>query len=281
MAQVLAFNADKLVLVQSVSSSKKTFAMRRGAIDGISVGQTSLFSGESSSFKARCITVTRHYSQWQVSNRLVNVPFTRGQMVTYSNSIENMWNYLPKLFKDPKTRPFRKKEAWILSGSYSYALSETVSQVNADAMDSRTGLQLSVKYGRTFTPRFEWLAGLRFDRDVGLVKGSDINVVNLRYLGTFGVNYYLTKNIYAPYRFYTGLEVAYGRSQTNIADSTSTGTSSVLPQAKLGFVSKVNVKYSLIGELAVESINQSESFLDDNIQKTTITNTKMTLGIKF
>jgi hypothetical protein len=276
-----ALSEDRLVIVQSVSRSGQTFAIRRGAIDGIAPGQESLFTNKSMSFKAKSIEANRHYSVWKVSDPRISVPFDKGEMITFTNSLENMWSYLPTLFKNPEKKTFVQKQAWQLSSTYSYGLNETTSDVASDSTSSRAGLQFAAAYTKHFSATWEWQLGFRFDRDRSIIKETEINVISQRYLVTAGIIYYFDSAAYKSTHFYAGLDVALGLSATTIDDATSTGNSYILPVAKVGFLNHVSVDYSLFIEAGFEAISQTEKFIDEESQKTNITNTKVTFGIKF
>ena len=278
---IFGLSEDRLVIVQSVSSSGQTFAIRRGAIDGIAPGQESLFTNKSMSFKAKSIESNRHYSVWKVSDPRINVPFDKGEMITFTNSLENMWSYLPELFKNPEKKTFTQKQAWQLSSTYSYGLNETTSDVASDSTSSRAGFQFSAAYTKHFLAMWEWQLGVRYDRDRSIINETEINVISQRYLLTAGLIYYFDSAAYKSTHFYAGLDVAFGLSSTNVDESTSTGTAYILPVAKVGFLNHISVDYSLFVEAGFEAVSQTEQFIDEDTQKTNITNTKVTFGIKF
>lgn len=280
-SSLFALSEDRLVIVQSVARSGQTFAIRRGAIDGIVPGQESLFTNKAMSFKAKSIESNRHYSVWKVSDPRIVVPFDKGEMITFTNSLENLWSYLPELFKEPAKKKFTKNQAWQLSSTYSYALNETTSDVASDSTNSRVGLQLNAAYTKHFSPRWEWQLGMRFDRDRSIINETEINVISQRYLATAGLLYYFDSASYKKTHFYAGLDIAFGLSSTNIDDSVSTGTSYILPLVKVGFLNHISHNYSFFLEAGFEAISQSEQFIDEEKQKTNITNTKVTFGIKF
>jgi hypothetical protein len=275
-----ALSEDKLVVVQAVSTSKRSFAIRQGAADGLTLGQESLFSSRSMNFKARLIEMNRHHSVWKVSDERGQVPFSKEDIVTYTNSLENLWSYLPTLFKSPKEH-FSVTKSWLIRGSYSYGLKESTSDVEASSVNTRIGLNFQGSYAKRFKAQWEWLAGLRYDRDVATLGNTGLNATTTRYLGMAEVLYYFDKSPFEKYHFYAGVGAGYGISNTSLSDEVATGTALVLPNVKVGFRHKVGVSYSMIAEFSVEGISQSESFLEEEAQTTQIINTGISLGLRF
>jgi cell shape-determining protein MreC len=56
--------AEELIMIQAISNSEKTVVVRKGAEDGVTPGQESLFSNKNISLMARATEVTRDFSLW-------------------------------------------------------------------------------------------------------------------------------------------------------------------------------------------------------------------------
>ena len=276
-----ALAEDQLVYVQAVSNTGRTFAIRKGALDGVSIGQQSLFSSSTMSIKAQLVEVNRYFSVWKVLEERGSVPFIKGDLVTYTNSFENMWSYLPELFKKPNTGWFKKSSRLVFKSTYSYGISESTSETSDDSTTSRTGLQFEFLYAKNYLPNWEWMFGVRMDRDVASLSQANITANTNRYLITGEYLYYFNDELYKKYRVYVGAAVSFGISNTTIDESVSSGTALILPIIKLGLSNRMNEKYNIITEFAVESIGQKETFLDEEAQTTNIINTKLTVGVKF
>ena len=278
---IFSLSEDQLVVVQAVSNSGQTFAIRKGAVDGLNLGQESLFSSRTMNFRAQAVEINRSFSVWKIKEKRGRVPFTKGDIVTYTNSLENLWSYLPTQFKNPKAQYFKKKNSWLIKGSYSYGLSETTSDAETDAVSSRLGLQLEASFAKQFMAQWEWLVGVRYDRDAATINEAGIDIITNRYLVTADILYYFDHAFYDQYRFFMGLSLGYGISNTTLDESVLTGTAMILPNIKIGFINRLSVEYSLVGELSIESISQRESFINDDVQTTQVLGTKLTIGLRF
>ena len=138
LASVSVHADDELVLIQAKSDSGKSFVIRKGAEDGVSIGQQSLFSTKNASFTAVVIEVNRFFSLWRLKDNRGAVPFDKGNYVTFTNNIENVWTEIPKLQTAPKEElVFRQSHHWTLRGNYSLAVSESVSDTDDDKTTDR------------------------------------------------------------------------------------------------------------------------------------------------
>lgn len=272
---------DKLVVVQAVSTSKKTFVIRKGYIDGIAIGQESLFTIRNSGVVATAKEVNRSMSIWEVNDKRGGVAFDKGEYVTFTNSIENLILELPRLEKmADKGLKFKNKSFWIVRGNISYALSDSVSSQDAEFVTTRSGYQLEGLYTNNFQPQWEIGLGLRYDTEVQKISEPILDVPTTRLLAMAELNYLFNQEEGTRNYFYIGAGIGYGISATTVDEAVSTGAAFVLPVLKFGFSKFIgNSKWMLI-EGAVESIGARESFSDGLEQTTTILNSKITIGIK-
>lgn len=284
---VLGFNHslmadDEVVLIQAVSTTGKTFIIRRGAEDGISFGQESLFSTKNSSFTARAIEVNRNLSLWKLKDKRGAVPFGKGDFVTYTNNIENVWTEIPKIQLAPKQElVFKESSNWLFQGNYSLAMSEAVSDTSESKTTDRVGYQFEFLYARRFAVHWEWATGFRLDRENATLQEPALDVPTNRYLATAQITYHFENFKNSDDNLYLSIAASYGISNTSIDDAVSTGTTLVLPVVKFGYISVVSPNYSLYYELAAEGLAQEESFTDTTAQTTNIINTKASIGIRF
>ena len=127
---VLATEArDTLVLIQAVTTSKKSFALSRGRKDGVQPGQESLFTNRNASIVARATEVTRDYSLWEPSEERAIVPFSKEDFVTMTNAKENIWLELPELHVRDEYIGFERVAHGIFRVSMTRALSESVTGI--------------------------------------------------------------------------------------------------------------------------------------------------------
>ena len=291
----LSFNSskvladDELILIQSVSTSGKSFVIRKGAQDGISTGQQSLFSTKNSSFTAVVIEVNRFFSLWRLKDNRGAVPFEKGNYITYTNNIENIWTEIPKLQLAPKEElVFKESYHWTLKGNYSLAMSESVSGVDENISGTeenktadRIGYQLEMIYSNHFTVHWEWGVGLRLDRENTTIQEPALDIPSNRYMLTAELLYHFPNFYQTDNNAYIGIGIAYGISNTTIDESVSTGTTLAMPIVKLGYINQVAARYSLVFEFSIEALAQNESFADTDEQTTNIINSKASIGVRF
>lgn len=273
---------DQLVVVQTVSTSKKTFVIRKGFIDGIAIGQESLFTVRNSGVVATATEVNRTMSIWEVNDKRGGVAFEKGEYVTFTNSIENLILELPKLESiAEKGLQFKTKSYWIARGNISYALSDNVSSLQAETQSTRSGYQVEGLYVINFEPRWEVGLGLRYDSEVQKVTEPVLDVPTTRLMAVGELNYLFNQDEKDRSYFYLGAGLGYGISSTTVDESVSTGTAFLLPVLKFGFSKFIGGSKWMLIEGAMESIGAAESFADEVEQTTTIVNSKISIGIKF
>jgi len=276
------FADDELVIVQAVSKSGKSFVVRKGAAEGVAIGQESLFTTKDASFTAKVIEVNRFFSLWNLKDDRGAVPFNKGEYVTFTNNIENIWTEIPKLQFAPKEElVFKQSTQWIARLGYGLAMSESVSDTDENKTASRASFQFEGLFANRVAVHWEWAIGMRFDRDNATLNEPSLEVPTNRYMLTAELNYHFANFARSDDSMYLGAAVAYGLSNTTIDESISTGTSLVLPIIKLGYIKRVSASYALVFEGSVEAIAQSESFEDTEKQTTNIVNSKLSIGVRF
>lgn len=282
---ILSTNAiakDEIVLIQAVSSSQKTFAIRKGHYDGIDKGQDSLFTNKNSSFAATAIEVNRHFSVWEIKDKRGQVPFQKGDFITYTNSIENVWTEIPKLHLKPTDElAFKAQKLWVIQGNYSTAFSESVSETDSNRYTGRTGIQFEAYYAKQYDLHWEYQVGFRFDRENSSLSEPQIDVPTQRNMIAANLLYHFEKFKRSDDNAYLGIGLAYGLSNTTVDETVSTGTAYALPILKVGYLNRVADDYSLTFELVIESISSNESFTDTPAQQTNIVNSKFGIGVRF
>lgn len=272
---------DELLLIQAVSSTGKTFVIRKGAEEGVATGQESLFSTKNSSFTAVAIETNRFFSLWRLKDNRGAVPFEKNDYVTYTNNIESVYTELPKLQLAPKEElVFKQSYNYILRGNFSLAMSETVSNIDNEKTTDRVGYQLEMLYGIRFAVHWETAFGFRFDRENATLQAPALDVPTNRYMLAAELVYHFENFKRSDNNAYLGIGFAYGPSNTTIEDAVSTGTTAVLPIVKLGYINRISPNYALVFEASIESLSQKEAFLDTNDQTTNIVNSKFSIGVR-
>ncbi len=273
---------DQLVIIQATSTSGKTFVVRKGADEGISIGQESLFSTKNASFAAVCVEVSRFFSMWKIKDKRGEIPFRKGDYVTYTNNIEAIWSELPKLQVAPKEElVFKEKFEWIVKGNYTYGINESVSDTAENKTGDRIGYQLEVLYANRFRVNWEWAIGARFDRENATLVEPVLDVPTNRYMVSGEFTYHFDRLAKSDNNLYATVGMAYGITNTTINEETSTGSALVIPSFKVGYINRVAPTYAMVFEMGVESLSQTEAFADETQQTTSILNTKFSVGVRF
>lgn len=272
---------DELVLIQAVSTSGKTFVIRKGAEEGVATGQESLFSTRDSSFTAVAVEANRFFSLWRLKDNRGAVPFAKNEFVTFTNNIESVWTELPKLQLAPKEElVFKQSYGFLLRTNFSYAMSETVSNIDDEKTASRVGYQLEVLYGIRFAVHWETIFGFRFDRENATLQDPALDVPTNRYMVAGELIYHFENFARSDNNAYLGIGLAYGLSNTTVEDAVSTGTTAAIPIVKLGYINRISPNYSLVFEGSIESLSQKEAYTDTGDQTTNITNSKISIGLR-
>ncbi len=112
----MSFSAQafELIMVQAVSDSKQTFITRNGKRQGHIQGMTGTFTAEDISILAKAITVTGNFTQWEILNKGSQLPFEKGQIVTYYPATEYIWALAP----ESERRKYIKSELNLLRKSW-------------------------------------------------------------------------------------------------------------------------------------------------------------------
>lgn len=279
------FGEENLVIIQSISSSRRSFIIHRGAKDGISTNQLALFSTEKVSLLCRAIEVAHDHSLWKVDEPMASIPFQKRQFVVYTPSLETIWTKIPSL-KDVLQKQIRvalakPKPYWLIRGAMSYGLYESVSETDAESTRRRTGQQVEMLWNFNFSKNLDWGLGARIDNEKALLSVEDLVVESRRMFAISELTYTFppiggTKNY-----FYMTATVGLGTSSTTINDNTSSGSAGILPAFHIGLATNTTENNYFMIEAVLESIAVKESFQDGTEQDTNIVNAKLALGFRF
>tara|TARA_R110000868_G_scaffold61524_4_gene186993 strand:+ start:9248 stop:10156 length:909 start_codon:yes stop_codon:yes gene_type:complete len=282
---------EELLIIQSVSNTKRTFVIRKGKAEGVLVHQESLFTNEKFSLSARAIEVTRDYSLWQISDTRATVPFQKGETVNYTNTIENLYTEIPLLRYDPKelAKEARERnrisqlrpEKWLLRGNLSFTLSESITETQASLESSRSGISFEAQRLWSFHPKMTAGFGIRYDQENTSLTEPNIDIPTTRILGIADFIYHFDQIGESRNHLYLGLGIGIGTSVTQVDEATSSGLATLLPSARLGYAMALSNGMSMVVETIAESISSSETFEDGQQQNTNLVNAKIAVGIKF
>jgi hypothetical protein len=284
-----SFALEELIIIQTVSKSKMSFIVKKGLEDGITEGQTSLFSTDSISLTARAVKANRHFSQWVISQKETLVPFKKDQFVSFSNSIEKVWTEVPYLQLQKIQNQEEEKK---LKGAHknlavrlhlNQALDESVSGVESSETPDRSGYGLEVMYSKMLGEQLEWGFGGRYDQEISS-KSEPLNldIPTTRLLGLVDLTYHFDSMYSSRNHIYVGIGTGYGTSSTDVSGEIKSGSATILPMARIGYLtSPERSNYDLMIEASFESIAASESFSDGEEQTTNTSNLKLAIGVKF
>lgn len=287
----LAVAKEELMIIQSVSSSKKTFVVRKGKSEGVLINQESLFTSDKFSLSARVIEVTRDYSLWQLSDTRATVPFQKGETVNYTNTIENLYTEIPLLRYDPKelAKEAREKnkiaelrpEHWLIRGNLSYTLAESVTDIAGDLESSRSGVNLEAQYLWSLTPKMSIAAGLRYDQENTSITEPNLDIPTTRVFVTGDYIYHFDYIAESRDHLYMAIGIGLGQSSTDVDGTISSGLATLLPSVRLGYQLALSNGISMVIESVAEAISANESFEDGTTQRTNLVNAKLAIGLKF
>lgn len=287
----IALAKEELMIIQSVSNSKKTFVVRKGKAEGVLINQESLFTSDKFSLSARVIEVTRDYSLWQLSDTRATVPFQKGETVNYTNTIENLYTEIPLLRYDPKelAKEAREKnkiaelrpEKWLLRGNLSYTLAESVTDIAGDLESSRSGVNLEAQYLWSLTPKMSIGAGLRYDQENTSITDPNLDIPTTRVFVTGDYIYHFDYIGESRDHIYMAIGIGLGQSSTDVDGTISSGVATLLPSVRIGYQLALSSGVSMIVESVAEAISANESFEDGTSQRTNLVNAKLAIGLKF
>jgi hypothetical protein len=272
--------AFELIMIQSVSSSKKTFVTRNGKRQGIIRGMTGTFTAEDISVLAKAVNVTGNFAQWELINQGAILPFEKGKIVTYYAATEYLWALAPESERRKyiKSEVPRIKRSWVFKGALTSGLSESVS--DAPATTSRRGGFLGeVYYERDIFGPLAFDLGYRYERESINYPGASLITKRSMLIGDI-IYYFDFYREYLKAKFFIAGGIGYGLSNTSTVGLTQSGPVGMLPVVKLGFTLPFNETWEFISDGAFESLQTSEEQEDGRKQTTTQTNFKFGFGLR-
>lgn len=279
----LQLSDDELVIIQSVSTTQKTFVIRRGADDGVVIGQESLFSTENISLRMKCIEVTRYYSLWEVSNKRATIPFLKNNYVTYTNNLDRVTIEISDLVDAEKeySKVILKNNFWVFRSAISFTIFESISSTGANSESSRGGFQFELFKPTQIFPQVDWAWGLRYDTESVILKNNNLEIPSERILGMTEFTYNFEAFKKTNDNIYASLGAGLGTSTTDVNGEISSGYSIVAPVVRIGFNKAYSSNLVFLIEGTGEAISTTEEFANGVEQTTNLVNMKVTFGVKF
>lgn len=276
----LSAHAFELIMIQSVSDTKKTFITRNGKRQGIIRGMTGTFTAEDISVLAKAVNVTGNYAQWQLVNQEAILPFEKGKIVTYYAASEYLWALAPESERKKyiKSEIPLSKRSLVFKGALTRGLSESVSDAPA-TNSSRGGFLGEIYYEKDFFGPLAFDLGLRYEREVINYPGASL--ITVRSLAIADIIYYFDFfKEYLRAKFYVAAGIGYGLSNTTTIGLSQSGPVGMLPAVKLGITLPFNDTWEFVTDGAFESLQTSEEQESGNKQTTTQTNFKFGFGLR-
>jgi|GEM_PF-459323 len=276
---------EELIIIQSISTSRSTFVIRKGAEAGITMNQKALFSTDKVSILCHAIEVSRDYSLWQVSDKNMQVPFQKRQYVVLNTSLETIWQKIPHLKEELNRRVAQIKKKpkpyWTVRTAGTRGVYASVSETGSQASSARTGIQFEAAYNHKLIEMVDWAFGLRYDYETTTQESPNLVIPTTRWFvtGELIFNFPDFKN--TRNKFYAGAGGGIGVSTTTVDTATSSGTSFLGPTFRLGLQTKLSENYALLVEFGAEAISMNERFSDGTRQTTNLINGKFILGLRF
>ena len=284
--QTKTIGKEKLIVIQTVSESKKTMVVRLGRANQIRPGMKALFSTDKVSLLMSAVEAGRNNSLWKLDDTATRIPFERGEFVVFNNSTESLFDQIPSLKKrllaEIRRRNYIPKPYWVLRGNGTYGVYESTSDITTNRVETRIGTQFELTNYHFFDRRIDWGWGLRGDIELAVLeKEPRLKIPTTRFLfmGEFLYHFPFLKTEIS--HFYAGLGVGLGPSITKVSDAISTGYAVSIPVMRLGLQTKISKDYTLLSEIIAEGVSMQESFDDGTEQTTNIANIKLSLGFKF
>ncbi len=280
--QLQLLNND-ITIVQSVSTSQKTFVIRRGADSGVTLGQESLFSTKNISLRMKAIEVSRFFSLWKTSDKRARIPFLKNDFINYSSKIDQITLEIPVINKNEiaLSRSTQKNHYWIARMALSFTLTESISDIDSNSNSLRNGYQFELYRPQRLFNRVDWAWGIRYDTEAVILRDSNLQIPTVRLLGMTEFTYNFPTFSKTNNHFYASLGAGIGSSSTNINDEISSGYSIVAPIVRIGFNKAYSHNLLFLIEGTGETISTKEVFENGKEQTTNMLNLKITFGVKF
>ncbi len=271
--------AYELLVVQAVSSSKKTFVTRNGKRQGVVQNLTGTFTSDDMALIAKAVTVTSQFTQWQLVNDNAKVPFEPGALITYHPAQEYIWALNPEAARKKYLKELRPeiKRSWIVKGAMTKGLNESVSGA-APQDTSRGGVALDALYERLYT-NFAWDAGIRYENEVVNLSGGSL--ITQRMMAITDLLYYFDAldEFYAA-RIFVAIGMGYGQSSTDADGIRQSGFALLLPAAKIGMALPFNKEWDFMIESAFETLKSTEELEDKTKQTVNQSNLRIAIGVR-
>ena len=276
----LESHAFQLIIIQGISKTGQTFVTRKGKKDGIARGMQATFTSNDVSIIAKAISVTREFTQWEINNNYTEVPFRKGEIVTFYDTKEYLWALTPEEVKQRyvKAELYSPRISLAFHTSFLRGLSESTSGSDSSPAQ-RGGIIFEGMVEKEFTKKYALAGGIRYSQEVINVDAASL--VSTRFLSIIEGRYYFNK-IQSFYNARIMLGLGFGVGQVNLdtAGQTSSGQASIIPITKSALVLPVNKNADMMFEFAFENLRTDVEFEDGSRQSSNDNNARFGLAYK-
>lgn len=272
--------AFQLVIIQGISNTGQTFVTRNGKKDGVTNEMQATFTSNDVSIIAKAISVTREFTQWEILNNYTEVPFRKGEIVTYYDTKEYLWALTPELQKQKyvKAELYSPRISLAFHTSFLRGLSESTSG-SESSPSQRGGIIFEGLVEKELTRNFALAGGIRYAQEIINIDAASL--VSTRFLSIAEARYYFNK-IQSFYNARVMLGIGLGLGQANLETSgqSSSGDAMILPITKSAIVLPLNKKADLMFEAAFENLRTDLEFEDGTKQNSNNSNLRFGIGYK-
>lgn len=272
--------AFQLVIIQGISNTGQTFVTRNGKKDGVTNEMQATFTSNDVSIIAKAISVTREFTQWEILNNYTEVPFRKGEIVTYYDTKEYLWALTPELQKQKyvKAELYTPRISLAFHTSFLRGLSESTSG-SESSPSQRGGIIFEGLVEKELTRNFALAGGIRYAQEIINIDAASL--VSTRFLSIAEARYYFNK-IQSFYNARVMLGIGLGLGQANLETSgqSSSGDAMILPITKSAIVLPLNKKADLMFEAAFENLRTDLEFEDGTKQNSNNSNLRFGIGYK-
>lgn len=272
--------AFELVIIQGISRTNQTFITRTGKKDGINLGERGTFTAQNVSIIAKAISTSRDFTQWEIENDYTDVPFKKGDVVTYYDTTEYLWALAPEKVKRKyiKNQKYDLRESISIHTALTSALAESVSGVD-DPNAVRNGISFELFYEKEISDQWSYGLGFRYTTETININSATFETMRFLGLGHIKYNFAPMKSLYNS-QFGFSMGAGYGQSQTNTSGLISSGTAKIVPSTKVTLSVPLDNLSQLMLESGIENINVTESFETGGSQTTNMSSLRVGISYK-
>lgn len=276
----LEISAFELVIIQGISNTGQTFVTRKGKKDGVARGMEATFTSNDVSIIAKAISVTREFTQWEINNNYTEVPFRKGEVVTYYDTKEYLWALTPEIVKQKyvKAELYSPRISLAFHTSFLQGISESTSG-SESSESQRGGIIFEGIVEKELARNYAIAGGIRYAQEIINVDAASL--VSTRFLSIGEFRYYFNK-MQSFYNARVMLGIGFGIGQVNLDTSgqTSSGQAVLLPITKTALVFPANKNADIMFEFAFENLRTDVEFEDGSKQNSNDSNIRFGLGYK-